>query len=152
MWWKNFSVFSLGTKKCEKWVENSPFFQIHAILECVFQKWKQLRFSEENIKSTRKKTQFCMWQLQFSWNKGKREQAVDHYCALIKGCVNPEIVKNIACCNFLIITVIYIKVYISGMEMSQRIHFLYQISLKMLIFFEKMAKNHFFGKKKFVTS
>ena len=41
----------------------------------------------------------------------------------VKGSVNPEIVKNIARCNFLIITVMYIKVYISGMEMSQRIHF-----------------------------
>ena len=39
------------------------------------------------------------------------------------GIVNPEIVKNIAHSNFLIITVKYIKVYISGMEMSQRIHF-----------------------------
>ena len=33
-----------------------------------------------------------------------------------KGGVNPEIVKNIAHFNFLIITVMYIKVYISGME------------------------------------
>ena len=38
-----------------------------------------------------------------------------------KGSVNPEIVKNIARSNFLIITVMYIKVYISGMEMS--LHF-----------------------------
>ena len=38
--------------------------------------------------------------------------------------VNPEIVKNIARCNFLVIkTVMYIKVYISGMEMSQRVCF-----------------------------
>ena len=40
----------------------------------------------------------------------------------------------------------YIKVYISGMEMSQRIHFWHQILLYMYDdFFEKMAKNHFFG-------
>ena len=45
----------------------------------------------------------------------------------LKGSVNPEIVKNIASCNFLIITLMYIKVYISGMEMSQRIRFWYQI-------------------------
>ena len=32
---------------------------------------------------------------------------------LFKGNVNPEIVKNIARCIFLIITVMYIKVYIS---------------------------------------
>ena len=39
------------------------------------------------------------------------------------------------------------------MEMSQEIHFWYQILLKMLIFFEKMAnKPHFFGQKFFVTS
>ena len=40
----------------------------------------------------------------------------------------------------------YIKVYISEMEMSQRIHFWYQILLKRW-FFEKMAKKHFFGQK-----
>ena len=62
---------------------------------------------------------------------------------LNNGGVNPEIVKNIARCNFLIITVIYIKVYISGMEVSQRICFWYQILLKILCF-EKIAKNHFF--------
>ena len=54
----------------------------------------------------------------------------------IKEGVNPEIVKNIARCNFLIITVVYIKeVYISGMEVSQRIQFWYQILLKILFFF-----------------
>ena len=42
---------------------------------------------------------------------------------LINGGVNPQIVTNIALCIILIITVMYIKVYISGMEMSQRIHF-----------------------------
>ena len=41
----------------------------------------------------------------------------------LKGSVNPDIVKNIARCNSLIITLMYIKVYISGMEMSQRIQF-----------------------------
>ena len=35
---------------------------------------------------------------------------------IIKGSVNPEIVKNITSCNFLIIALMYIKVYISGME------------------------------------
>ena len=53
---------------------------------------------------------------------------------VVKGGVNPEIVKTIARCNFLIITLMYIKVYISGMEMSQRIRFWYQISPKMLFF------------------
>ena len=47
----------------------------------------------------------------------------------IKGS-NPEIVKNIA----------RWKVYISGMEMSQRIHFWYQIWPKMLIFWENGKK------------
>ena len=41
----------------------------------------------------------------------------------------------------------YIKVYIFGMEMSHRIHFLYQILPKIMIFFEKIAKNHFLVKK-----
>ena len=34
------------------------------------------------------------------------------------------------------------------MEMSQRIHFLYQILLKIMIFFRKNGKNHFLVKKK----
>ena len=63
---------------------------------------------------------------------------------------NLKILKHIECCNFQIITEMYIKVYISGMEMSQRIHFWYQILLKMMIF-EKMAKNTFLVKN-FVTS
>ena len=41
----------------------------------------------------------------------------------IYGGVNPGIVKNIKRSNFLIITVMYIKVYISGVQMSQSIHF-----------------------------
>ena len=49
--------------------------------------------------------------------------------------------------NFQTITVMYInfKVYISAMEMSQRIHFWYQILLKMLIFWENGKK--LFGQK-----
>ena len=62
---------------------------------------------------------------------------------VFKGSINPEIVKNIARCNFLIITVMYIKVYISGMEMSQRIRFWYQILPKMLIFWENGEKSLF---------
>ena len=56
---------------------------------------------------------------------------------------NPEIVKNISRCNFIIITVMYIKAYIFGMEMSQRIHFWYQILPKMLIFWENGKKSLF---------
>ena len=43
------------------------------------------------------------------------------------------------------------KVYISGMEVSQKIHFWYQILPKMLIFWESDKKKHFFGQI-FVTS
>ena len=39
----------------------------------------------------------------------------------VNGCVNPKTMKNTARCNFLIMTLKYIKVYISGMEMNQRI-------------------------------
>ena len=39
------------------------------------------------------------------------------------------------------------KVYISGMEMSQKIRFWYQILLKMLIFWENGKKSLFFGQK-----
>ena len=41
----------------------------------------------------------------------------------LNGGVNPNFLKHIECCNFQIITEMYMKVYISGMEMSQRIHF-----------------------------
>ena len=37
-----------------------------AILKLDFQKRKQLHFTEENYLNYTKKTQFCMWQLQFS--------------------------------------------------------------------------------------
>ena len=59
--------------------------------------------------------------------------------------------KHIECYNFQIITEMYIKVYISGMEMSQRIHFWYQILLKMMIFWEN-GKKPLFWSKMFVTS
>ena len=61
----------------------------------------------------------------------------------LKGSVNPEIVKNIASCNFLIITLMYMKVYISGLEMSQKIRFWYQILPKIVIFWEN-GKKYFF--------
>ena len=67
---------------------------------------------------------------------------------MFKGGVNPEIVKNIARCKFLNITVMYIKVYISGMEMSQRIHFWHQSLLKMLGFFWENGKKITFLVKK----
>ena len=54
--------------------------------------------------------------------------------------------KHIECCNFQIITEIYVKVYISGMEMSQRIHFWYQILLKIMIFGEN-GKKTLYGQK-----
>ena len=73
---------------------------------------------------------------------------------------NTEIVKNIALCNFLIITVIYVKVHISGMEMSQRICF-FIINFSgnavclftffyffIFFFFEKMAKKSPFWLKR----
>ena len=59
--------------------------------------------------------------------------------------------KHIDCCNFQIITEMYIKVYFSGMEMSQWIHFWYQILLKMMIFWEN-GKKPLFLSKIFVTS
>ena len=42
----------------------------------------------------------------------------------LKGDVNPIFLKkHIESCNFQIVTEMYIKVYISGMEMSQKMHF-----------------------------
>ena len=69
-----------------------------------------------------------------------------HVIKHIKGVWTQNFVKHIECCNFQTITVMYIKVYISGMEMSQRIHFWYQFFLKMMIFWEN-GKKHFFGQK-----
>ena len=62
-----------------------------------------------------------------------------------KGSRKPEIVKNIASCysNFLIITMMYIKVYISGMEMSQRVRFWNQILPKIVVFWGNGKKSHF---------
>ena len=48
--------------------------------------------------------------------------------------VNPEILENRKCRNFLTLTLMYVKVYISRMEMSQRIHFWHQNLLKIMIF------------------
>ena len=59
-----------------------------------------------------------------------------------KGSVNPEIVKSIARCNFLIITVMYIKVYISGI-MIQKIRFWHQLLPQKLIFWENGKKSLF---------
>ena len=73
----------------------------------------------------------------------------DTQSSLVEGSVNPEIVKNIARCNFLIITVMFIKVYISGIEMSQRIRFWYGIWQKNTDFFEKMKKKIEQKKKRF---
>ena len=50
-----------------------------AILKFDFQKRKQLRFSEGNYLHYTKKTQCCMWQLHFLYNKGKQEQAMDPF-------------------------------------------------------------------------
>ena len=52
------------------------------ILKSDFQRRKQLPFSEANYLNYTKKIQFCMWQLQFPYNKGKQEQAVDSLGAL----------------------------------------------------------------------
>ena len=41
----------------------------------------------------------------------------------------------------------YVKIYISGMEMSQRIHFWYQILPKIAIFWENGKKITFLAKK-----
>ena len=65
-----------------------------------------------------------------------------------EGGVNPEIVKTIARCNFLIITVMYIDVYISGMEMSP---FLISSFTKNAVFLENGKKITFLVKK-IVTS
>ena len=51
-------------------------------------------------------------------------------------------------CNFQTIIVMFMKVYISGIEMSQKIHFWYQILLKMLIFLENgKKKQNYVGKR-----
>ena len=61
----------------------------------------------------------------------------------VKVDVNPEILENKERRNFWTITVMYIQVYIFGMEMSQRIDFWYQISLKMSNFWQNVKKSYF---------
>ena len=90
----------------------------------------------------------CNWKKEKKKKKKQKQKTHKDQILMFLGCfldggVNPDIVKNIARYNFQIATVMYIKVYIFGVEMSQRIYFWYQILLKML-FFEKMAKNPFF--------
>ena len=68
------------------------------------------------------------------------------YGTKLKGVWTQFFFEHIECCNFQTIIAMYIKVYISVMEMSQRIHFWYQILLKMLIFWEN-GKKHLFGQK-----
>ena len=48
MCWRNFCNFSLVTKKCEKYVKNSPFFKWAPFWNLIFKQEKQLRFSEVN--------------------------------------------------------------------------------------------------------
>ena len=52
---------------------------MRAKLKFDFQKREQLRFSEVNHLNYTKKTQFCMWQLQFPLNKGQLGYAIDPF-------------------------------------------------------------------------
>ena len=63
--------------------------------------------------------------------------------------VNTEILENRKCRNFLSLTVMYIKVCISRMEMSQRIYFWHQNLLQITIFWENSKKTLLWSKKKF---
>ena len=64
----------------------------------------------------------------------------------LRGVWTQIFLKHIECCNFQIITEMHIKVYISGMEMSQIIHF-HITFYKNDDFLRKWQKNHFFGQK-----
>ena len=91
MCWRNFSVFSLVNKKGEKWVKNSTFFSNGCHFRMCIPKIATTTFFRGKLSKLHKKAQFCMWQLQFSWHKGKQEQVVDpllcpqwgHYINLI---------------------------------------------------------------------
>ena len=64
--------------------------------------------------------------------------------------VNPEIWENRMCRNFETLTVMYVKLYISGMEMSQRIRFWHLNLLKITIFQEnEKQKQNTLVKKNF---
>ena len=43
--------------------------------------------------------------------------------SILTGVLTQHFMKHIEYCNFQTITLMYIKVYIAGMEMNQRIHF-----------------------------
>ena len=57
-------------------------FLMSAILKFDFQKRKQIHFSEKTYLNYTKKTQFCMWQLHFPYNKGKQDKQWTHLGAL----------------------------------------------------------------------
>ena len=69
----------------------------------------------------------------------------------LRGVSTQFFLNIVECCNFQTMTVMYIKVYIFGMEMSHRIHVWYQILLKMLDFSENGKKSLFWANI-FVTS
>ena len=66
---------------------------------------------------------------------------------LFNGSVNPDIVKNIACCNFLNCDVYKNIHFWYGNESENPFNFLISNFTKNAVFFEKMAKNHFFWLK-----
>ena len=62
----------------------------------------------------------------------------------LRGVWTQIFLKHTECCNFQTITVMYTKVYVSGMKMSHRIHCWYQILSKILIFLRKWQKRTLF--------
>ena len=63
--------------------------------------------------------------------------------------VNHEILKFIARCNFWTFSLIYIEVNSFGIKISHRIHFWYQMSPKMLIFWKNHQKITLFASQFF---
>ena len=69
---------------------------------------------------------FLPWiDILFDANKMMTDSKIVHQSSGKVG-VNPDILKNRKCRNFQTLTIMYLKVYIYRMEMSQRIYFRHQ--------------------------
>ena len=85
---KEYCNFTMVTLRMWKLVKNSPFFKWVPFWNLISKK-KTITVFWSILSKVHKKTQFCMWQLHFLWNKGKQEQAVDPFATPLLWKPNP---------------------------------------------------------------
>ena len=81
MYWKSFWDFALVTKKCEKYVKNSPFFEMSAILKFNLQKEKNTFFWRK-LSKLHKKRPFACDNYIFPKTRANKNKQWTHYSAL----------------------------------------------------------------------